>query len=242
MSILYEDEYIIPSLGTDYTFPNPREACDDGLLAYGGDLHPQRILSAYEAGIFPWFNEGDPPLWWSPNPRFVLYPNRFKVSKSLEKTLKKRVFEVKIDTDFENIIEACANTPREGQNGTWILPQMQAAYNELFKMGFAHSVASYFEGKLVGGLYGVAIGKVFFGESMFSHKNDASKVCLKVLSDVLGERGYYFIDCQIKTDHLVRLGACEIERDLFLDSLKNALQRPSDIGSWQQFYREYRDD
>ncbi len=242
MNSLYEDEYIIPPLGADYTFPDPKKACDEGLLAYGGDLHPQRILCAYEAGIFPWFSEGEPLLWWSPNPRFILYPDELKVSKSFHRVLKKRVFEVRFDSDFEGVIQACAKTPRAGQAGTWILPQMQKAYSELFKMGFAHSVESYLDGKLVGGLYGVAMGKAFFGESMFSHKNDASKVCLKALSDVLGERGYDFIDCQVKTDHLVRMGAREIDRNLFLDSLKSVLKKPSDRGSWQQFFWEYKND
>ena len=242
MGSLSEDEYLIPPLGSAYIFPDPRKACDEGLLAYGGDLDPNRILSAYKAGIFPWFSEGDPPLWWSPNPRFILYPDQLKISKSFRKTLKKRLFEVKFDTDFKSIINACANTPRQGQKGTWIVEQMQKAYLELYEMGFAHSVESYLDGKLVGGLYGVAMGKAFFGESMFSYVNDASKICLKALSDVLGERGYHFIDCQIRTDHLVRQGACEIDRDIFLDILEKALGKSSDIGSWQQFSWEYKDD
>lgn len=242
MSFFFKDKYLIPLLGEEYIFPNPQDACDEGLLAYGGDLHPKRILSAYEAGIFPWFSEGDPLLWWSPNPRFVLYPQELKVSKSLKRILKKRVFEVRFDTNFEGVIQACAYTPRELQQGTWIVSQMQRAYIKLHQMGFAHSVESYFNGELVGGLYGVAIGKAFFGESMFSHKNDASKVCLKALSDVLGERGYDFIDCQIKSDHLIRMGACEIDRNLFLDSLKNALEKPSDVDSWQHFFWEYKND
>jgi leucyl/phenylalanyl-tRNA--protein transferase len=242
LNFLFKDKYLIPPLGKEYTFPNPQDACDEGLLAYGGDLDPNRILSAYKVGIFPWFSESDPLLWWSPNPRFVLYPEALKVSNSLKRILKKRVFEVRFDTNFKSVIKACAYTPRKSQEETWIVSQMQRAYIKLHEMGFAHSVESYLNGELVGGLYGIAIGKAFFGESMFSHKNDASKVCLKALSDVLGERGYDFIDCQIKSDHLVRMGACEIDRNLFLDSLKNALEKPSDIDSWQHFFWEYKND
>ncbi|KIM02901.1 MAG: hypothetical protein KN64_13580 [Sulfurovum sp. AS07-7] len=222
-------------LGADYTFPNPRLACDEGLLAYGGDLSPNRLLSAYSQGIFPWFNQDEPILWWSPNPRLVLLPNDFKVSKSLSKIIKRGKFEVRFDHDFRSVIKNCATIPRFGQDGTWITPQMQEAYCELFDMGFAHSVESYMNGKLVGGLYGIAIGKGFFGESMFAFESDASKVALKTLSDVLACKGYDFIDCQVRTEHLISLGAVEIDRDDFLDRLELTLQKPSDIGSWQEF-------
>ncbi|MDD5549527.1 MAG: leucyl/phenylalanyl-tRNA--protein transferase, partial [Sulfurovaceae bacterium] len=170
--------FTIDELGENYIFPNPRFASDEGLLAYGGDLSPNMLLSAYSKGIFPWFNETDPILWWSPNPRLILLPTNFKTSKSLLKTIKSGKFEIKFDHDFAGVIKNCAVTPRFGQNGTWITSQMQEAYLELFKMGFAHSVETYLDGKLVGGLYGIAMGKGFFGESMFSHVGDASKVAL----------------------------------------------------------------
>jgi leucyl/phenylalanyl-tRNA--protein transferase len=230
-----QENYNIPKLGADHIFPNPRYACDEGILAYGGDLSPNRLLTAYRKGIFPWFNENDPILWWSPNPRLILEPTHFKASKSLIKTIKSGKFEVRFDHDFESVIKNCATTPRFGQNGTWLTPQMQEAYIELFDMGFAHSVETYLDGKLVGGLYGIAMGKGFFGESMFAHVSDASKAALKTLSDVLACKGYDFIDCQVRTEHLVSLGAIEISREDFLDRLKLTLQKPSDIGSWQDF-------
>ncbi len=235
------DDYIISQLIEDHIFPDTRNASDEGLLAFGGDLSPGRLLTAYRKGIFPWYSKGDPILWWSPNPRLLLYPSQFKVSKSFRKTLKSGRFEVKFDTNFADVIKACAYTPREAQNGTWILPEMQEAYIELHNMGFAHSVESYIDGKLVGGLYGIAIGKAFFGESMFSHVSDASKVVFKALSDVLALRGYDFIDCQIPTEHLISLGAMVVSRDEFLDSLEVATQKPSNLGSWQQFKWEYYD-
>lgn len=229
-----EDVFTINELG-DYAFPNPRFASDEGLLAYGGDLSPSRLLVAYRQGIFPWFNDTDPILWWSPNPRLVLLPTDFKVSKSLSKTIKSGIFEVKFDHDFESVIRNCASTSRSWQDGTWITLQMQEAYIELHKMGFAHSVETYLDDKLVGGLYGIAMGKGFFGESMFAHVSDASKVALKTLSDVLACKGYDFIDCQVRTEHLISLGATEISRDDFLDRLKLTLQKPSDLESWQYF-------
>ncbi len=232
---MMDEVYNIPKLGSDYIFPSPKYACDEGLLAYGGDLSPNRLLTAYRKGIFPWFNKDDPILWWSPNPRLILYPKDFKASKSLLKTEKKGIFEVRFDSDFENVIKNCSTTPRFGQRGTWITKEMQEAYIELHKMGFAHSIETYFEGRLVGGLYGVAMGKAFFGESMFSHVNDASKIALKTLSDVLAFRGYDFIDCQVRTNHLISLGAVEISRLDFLDRLKLTLQKPSDLGSWENF-------
>lgn len=235
-----EDVFTINELG-DYTFPNPRFASDEGLLAYGGDLSPNRLLAAYRQGIFPWFNDTDPILWWSPNPRLILLPTDFKVSKSLAKTIKSGKFEVRFDHDFKSVIRNCASTSRSRQDGTWITSNMQEAYIELHKMGFAHSIESYINGELVGGLYGIAMGKGFFGESMFSHISDASKVALKTLSDVLACKGYDFIDCQVRTEHLIKLGAIEISRDDFLDRLKLTLQKPSDIGSWQDLYRMAND-
>jgi leucyl/phenylalanyl-tRNA--protein transferase len=226
-------------LGRDLIFPNPRYASIEGLLAYGGDLSPNRLLTAYRKGIFPWYNADDPILWWSPDPRLVLYPKNFKLSKSFRRTLKNGGFAVTFDRRFADVIHYCGTVPREGQQGTWLVSEMQRAYIELHEMGFAHSVEVYFEGELVGGLYGISMGKAFFGESMFSLRSDASKVAFKALSDVLGSKGYDFIDCQITNDHLIRLGATVIPRDRFLDELEESLGKSSDLGLWQHFNWEY---
>ncbi|TNF44340.1 MAG: leucyl/phenylalanyl-tRNA--protein transferase [Epsilonproteobacteria bacterium] len=236
-----EDYYISPLSKDSCDFPDPRFATDEGLLAYGGDLSSDRLLSGYKKGIFPWYSEGDPVLWWSPNPRLLLYPNHFKLRKSFRRVLRSGKFSVTFDRRFSDVIKYCATVPREGQNSTWILPAMQEAYMRLHEEGFAHSVEVYKEGELVGGLYGIAYGKAFFGESMFSLVADASKVAFKALSDVLGSRGYDFIDCQMKTDHMIGLGAEVIERDVFLDALEKAIEKPGDIGSWQHFKWEYKD-
>ena len=222
-------------------FPNPRYAATEGLLAYGGDLSPNRLLTAYRKGIFPWFNADDPILWWSPDPRLVLYPDQFKMSKSFRRVLRNGGFSVTFDQAFEEVIHLCGTVPRGEQKGTWLTSEMQQAYIELHEMGFAHSVEVYLEEELVGGLYGIAMGKAFFGESMFSLKGNASKVAFKALSDVLGLRGYDFIDCQVTNEHLVRLGATAISRDSFLDALEESLAKPSDLGSWQHFKWEYSD-
>lgn len=237
-----EETFFITPLGADYIFPNPKLASKAGLLAYGGDLSPNRLLTAYRKGIFPWYSEGDPILWWSPDPRLLLDPFSFKVSKSFRKILKKSPFEVRFDTNFQETLLGCAKTVRKNQQGTWLLPPMQEAYKTLHEMGFAHSVEVYEGGNLVGGLYGVCMGKAFFGESMFSRTSNASKVALKALSDVLAHRGYDFIDCQLKTEHLVGLGAVEVSRDTFLKKLHDTLQKPSDLGSWQHFFWEFKDD
>ena len=241
MSSIFDDNYAIAPLGSSHIFPNPRHSADEGLLAYGGDLSPNRILTAYRKGIFPWYNEDDPILWWSPNPRLVLYPEEFKVNKSFRRFLRQRRYSVKFDNNFRDVIEYCSQVERNGQSGTWIIDDMKRAYIELFNMGFAHSVEVYEENILVGGLYGLSMGRVFFGESMFSLKNSASKVAFKALSDVLGSRGYDFIDCQVKNSYLVQMGARDIERDIFLDELDYALSRSSDLGSWQKFKWEYED-
>ncbi len=237
-----EDEYLIFPLDKDPTaFPDPHLAHDEGLLAYGGDLSPQRLLAAYKKGIFPWYSKGDPILWWSPNPRLLLFPEKFKVRKSFRRVLRSGRFTVTFDERFADVIRYCATVPREGQKSTWIVSEMIEAYIRLHEEGFAHSVEVYKEGKLVGGLYGVSLGKAFFGESMFSLVADASKVAFKALSDVLGRRGYDFIDCQMKTDHMIGLGAQVVERDLFLDLLEETIKKPTDMGSWQQFKWEYKD-
>ena len=241
-SMFEEDDYLIPPLSKDATaFPDPRSASDEGLLAYGGDLSSKRLIAAYKKGIFPWYSQGDPILWWSPNPRLLLYPENFRVRKSFRRVLRSRKFTVTFDQRFSDVIKQCATVYREGQESTWIVSEIEEAYIRLHEEGFAHSVEVYKEGKLVGGLYGIALGKAFFGESMFSLVPDASKVAFKALSDVLGSRGYDFIDCQMKTDHMIGLGAEVVERDIFLDALEKTLEKPTDFGSWQHFMWEYKD-
>ena len=198
-------------------FPHPSSASQDGIVAWGGDLTPSRIIRAYQEGIFPWYSKQDPILWWSPDPRFIMELDEFRLSRSLKKSLKK--FHYKIDVDFSGVIRSCATAPREGQNGTWILPEVIEAYETLHSLGVAHSVESYYEGELVGGLYGVAVGGVFCGESMFSKRSDASKAAYYVLVQHLKKWGYSFVDCQVPTPHLASLGAKEVPRELFLKRL-----------------------
>jgi len=240
-SMFDEDHYIITQLGMDHIFPNPRHASDEGLLAFGGDLSPNRLLSAYRKGIFPWYSEGDPILWWSPDPRLLLYPDAFKTSRSFARVLRNGGFTVSFDHAFAEVISYCGSVPREGQNGSWLLPEMQEAYIRLHQMGFAHSVEVYREERLVGGLYGIAMGKAFFGESMFSLVSNASKVAFRALSDVLGGRGYDFIDCQMKTAHLMRLGAVEVSRISYLDQLEKSLENSSDVGVWHDIQWKYEE-
>jgi len=241
VSSIFDDDYLIPPLSKfSFNFPNPKFASDEGLLAYGGGLEPNRILTAYRKGIFPWFNENDPILWWSPNPRLILYPDDFIIRKSFKKVLKNRKYVVKFDNDFEKVILLCAKT-REYTEGTWLIKQMREAYIELHKMGFAHSVEVYEDSELIGGLYGVALGGAFFGESMVSLKPDGSKIALKALCDIAKERNYKFIDCQVPTPHLQSLGAKLVDRDIFLEELEESLQCGGDIGSWQNLKWEYKD-
>ena len=195
----------------------------DGLLAIGGDLRPERILNAYEMGIFPWYNEGEEILWWSPDPRSVLYPSELKVSKSMRQVLRKEEFEFRVDHDFQAVIEACRSTPREGQDGTWITTEMKKAYSSLHEAGIAHSAEVYLDDSLVGGLYGLLIGKVFFGESMFSHQSNASKYAFIKWVEILKEKGVELIDCQIESEHLNSLGAKNVSRARFLKELKELI-------------------
>ena len=228
--------HIITRLGFDYIFPNPRFVTKDGLLAYGGDLNPDRILMAYRKGIFPWYSKGDPILWWSPDPRLLLYPNDFKIHRSLRKKLRQKRFTIKLDHNFKTVMQHCANIPRQGQNGTWILPEMVESYYLLHMRGFAHSIEVYDEnGDLIGGLYGVSVGRAFFGESMFSLKPDASKIALAYMVELAKLWSFYFIDCQIPSDHLIRLGATVVERDRFLDELEISQQYLGVPGSWQEY-------
>jgi len=203
-------------LQEELTFPHPSLSSPDGLLAIGGDLSPERILLAYKNGIFPWFNPGDHFLWWSPDPRFVLFPEDLKVSKSMRPYFNQQKFTVRYDTQFKEVITNCSESKRQGQRGTWITDDMIDAYTTLHEMGWAHSIEVYKQEKLVGGLYGLAIGKVFFGESMFSKESNASKFGFISLVKQLTKRGYNLIDCQQETPHLGSLGASSIPRSIFL--------------------------
>jgi leucyl/phenylalanyl-tRNA--protein transferase len=214
-------------------FPPPDYADPSGLLAVGGDLSKERLLEAYRLGIFPWYSDDQPILWWSPDPRLVLDLKDFKISRSLSKTLKKGVFQVTFDHAFEEVIQACAVVPRAAQNGTWITEEMQEAYINLHGLGYAHSIESWFGGKLAGGLYGVSLGKAFFGESMFRLKTDASKVALATLVEKLKSWDFHFIDSQMTTEHMVRLGAKELPRRIFLKRLQSALRHPTRRGRWR---------
>jgi len=214
-------------------FPPPDYADPSGLLAVGGDLSNERLLEAYRVGIFPWYSDDQPILWWSPDPRLILDLKDFKISRSLGKTLKKGVFQVTFDHAFEEVIQACAVVPREAQNGTWITAEMQEAYINLHGLGYAHSVEAWFGGQLAGGLYGVSLGKCFFGESMFHLKTDASKVALATLVEKLKSWDFHFIDSQMTTEHMVRLGAKELSRRIFLKRLQSALRHPTKRGRWR---------
>ena len=219
-------------LSDEIVFPAPDLATPDGLLAVGGDLCQERLLLAYSMGIFPWYAEAEPIMWWSPDPRLVLYPDELRVSRSLQKTINKGVFQISMDQAFEQVITACANIRRKPNRGTWIVPDMISAYCQLHASGFAHSVEAWQNDRLVGGLYGVSLGKCFFGESMFTRVTDASKVALVALVDHLSALSFDMIDCQITTEHLERLGAREIPRAQFLDQLKTSLRTPPLRGKW----------
>jgi leucyl/phenylalanyl-tRNA--protein transferase len=211
-------------LTKDLLFPPPALADEDGLLALGGDLSRDRILLAYSMGIFPWYSDGSPVLWWSPDPRLVLIPEELKVSRSLGQVIKKGIFSVTMDTAFDRVIRNCAEINRKGQHGTWITEEMISAYIDLHCAGYAHSIESWDNGELVGGLYGIALGKAFFGESMFSIRSNASKVAFVTLVERLKKINFSFIDCQVTTEHLKSLGAREISRKKFLQMLKKALE------------------
>ncbi|MCP5158295.1 MAG: leucyl/phenylalanyl-tRNA--protein transferase [Gammaproteobacteria bacterium] len=214
-------------------FPHPNRALTepDGLLAAGGNLSPRRLLHAYRRGIFPWYSSGQPILWWSPNPRLVLLPECLQISRSLRKTLRNGPFTVTADTAFEAVIAACA-APRGPNAGTWITPEMQRAYGRLHRLGHAHSIETWRQGELAGGLYGVAVGRVFYGESMFSRVNNASKVALATLARQLRRWEFSVIDCQVRTDHLLRMGAVDISRTLFLELLDRFCALPGRDGPW----------
>lgn len=213
-------------------FPHPEEAVD-GIVAIGGDLRPERLLLAYESGIFPWYSKDEPIIWWSPDPRFVLFPEDVKVSSSMKQLFKKKHFSVTFDTCFKEVMIACALQPREGQDGTWITEEMTNAYVQLHELGWAHSVEVWNkEGKLVGGLYGVSLGSIFFGESMFHIESNASKYGFLTLVEVLKKKNFTLIDSQVHTDHLASLGAMDIPRITYLNLLASALEAKTFQGKW----------
>jgi len=213
-------------------FPPAEHAEPSGLLAVGGDLRPERLLLGYTEGIFPWYEEGAPIVWHSPDPRFVLTPDTFHVPRSLDKTLRRGRYEIRLDERFADVIEACARTRRPGQRGTWITRDMIDAYVRLFELGFAHSAEAYEDGRLVGGLYGVSVGRVYFGESMFAVAPDASKVAFATLVRQLARWGIDLIDCQVHTEHLARFGATEWPRPRFLAALRERIEAPTRRGRW----------
>ncbi len=226
--------FVLKPDSADLRFPPVELASPEGLLAVGGDLRAERLLEAYRHGIFPWYNPGQPILWWSPDPRAVLFPAKLRVARSLHKTLRQKKFEVTLDTAFRDVISACAQ-PRNGRAGpgTWITPEMIEAYCVLHERGFAHSAESWRDGKLAGGVYGVALGNAFFGESMFSRETDASKVAFVHLVRQLEHWGYAFVDCQLPSAHLFSLGAEEIRRRDFMARLERALEQPDRPGRWR---------
>ncbi len=219
-------------------FPNPDEADESGLLAIGGDLSVERLKLAYSTGVFPWYEEGMPVLWWSPDPRMVLFPSKMIVSHSLKQTLRKNPFQITFDTCFERVIENCSKTPRRDQDGTWITREMQQAYVKLHKNGWAHSVEAWLDGQLVGGLYGVSLGKLFFGESMFHLVTNASKVALYCLAQKLLENEFLLIDAQVYTNHLESLGGELISRFDYLNILKKGIALETKQGLWHDWNRK----
>ncbi|HEX9307385.1 MAG TPA: leucyl/phenylalanyl-tRNA--protein transferase [Anaeromyxobacter sp.] len=219
-------------LGREIAFPDPALAEPDGLLAVGGDLSPERLLAAYAQGIFPWYDDRSPILWWSPDPRLVLDPRDLHVARSLARTLRRGTYRVTADAAFAQVIRRCAERDRPGQRGTWITPEMTDAYVELHRLGFAHSFEAWEGETLAGGLYGVSLGAAFFGESMFADLRDASKVAFVRAVEWLAARGVALVDCQVRTEHLVSLGAREIRRARFLERVAAALDAPTLQGRW----------
>jgi len=219
-------------LSNNIKFPPPHFARKDGLLAIGGDLSRERLLLAYQKGIFPWYSNGEPILWWSPDPRLVLYPDELRVSRSLKKTIRKDRFQITTDRAFFRVITSCAETRLDKEEPTWIVPEMINAYYHLHESGVAHSVEAWHQGKLAGGLYGLALGKCFSGESMFTHVTDASKTAFVYLVTFLKYLGFQMIDCQVKTSHLMSFGAREIPRKTFLNQLEKTLDFSRTRGKW----------
>ena len=225
---------MIPWLDARDPFPPVTRALTDpnGLLAAGGDLTPERLLEAYRNGIFPWYSDEQPLLWWSPDPRMVLIPAEFRVARSLKKRLQRRDYAVRADTAFEQVMRGCA-APRAGQGGTWITDEMLSGYGALHRLGHAHSIETWIGDELAGGLYGVAIGRMFYGESMFTRATDASKIALAHLVRQIKRWGFELIDCQMQTPHLARFGAREIPRAAFMRKLAELVNYPASSGKWR---------
>jgi leucyl/phenylalanyl-tRNA--protein transferase len=217
----------------EHIFPHPSLAEEDGLLGVGGDLNPSRLLLGYANGIFPWYSAGQPIFWFSPDPRYVLYPAEIHVGRSLRKRIRREDYEIRLDTAFADVIRACRQKQRPGQRGTWITDDMEAAYNTLHEMGYAHSAEAWRDGELVGGLYGVGLGNLFSGESMFTHASDASKIAFVWLTRQLQRWGTEVIDCQIHTAHLERFGAQELSRQHYLELLQTIIHAPTRPGPWR---------
>ena len=213
-------------------FPPPHLADKDGLLGVAGDLRPRRLLNAYALGIFPWYSEGSPILWWSPDPRFVLRPEELHVGRTLRQTMRKRRYKITFDLAFREVMTRCGEVPREDQDGTWITDEMLDAYAQLHTMGFAHSIEAWKDDTLVGGLYGVCLGDCFFGESMFALAPDASKEAFVWATRQMQTWGIELVDCQMETDHLARFGAKAIPRETFLETLNPLVTRPTRRGKW----------
>jgi leucyl/phenylalanyl-tRNA--protein transferase len=228
---LTEDDY--------YRFPPPEEATPEGIVAVGGNLSPGMLLSAYQQGVFPWYSKGEPIVWWNPDPRFILYPAKLKVSQSMYKILKQNCFSIVLDKDFQQVIKNCQTIRRKGQPGTWITAEMLKAYCELHTLGYAHSIEVREGETLIGGLYGISLGKCFFGESMFSHQANASKAALITLAWTLFDAGFHFIDCQVHTDHLESLGAESISRHDFMLRLAEALKAETFKGNWSEIFPHF---
>jgi leucyl/phenylalanyl-tRNA--protein transferase len=222
-----------------YEFPDPECADSQGIIAAGGKLNTDLLLSAYSSGIFPWYSDGQPVLWWSPDPRFVLFPSSLHVSKTFRKILRKNTFRITVDTAFYEVIENCRKVKRNGQSGTWITREMLKAYTALHEAGFAHSVEVYSGGKLAGGLYGVSLGSVFFGESMFSLEENASRAGFIKLALFLKQKNFSMYDCQVYTEYLAGMGAEEISRKSFLELLKKGLKADTYTGKWTDTFPDF---
>jgi leucyl/phenylalanyl-tRNA--protein transferase len=222
-----------------FRFPDPETATEEGIVAFGGNLSPGMLLSAYSQGIFPWFSEGEPILWWSPDPRFVIFPDEVHVSSTMKKIMHQGRFSLSLDLAFDEVITACARTKRSGQGGTWITGGMIEAYRSMHELGYAHSAEAWVDGELAGGLYGISLGRIFFGESMFSRVSNASKAAFLFLVDILKEREFGLIDSQVHTGHVASLGGRNISRKEYLKCLPKLLKHDTFKGSWRTFVRGF---
>lgn len=220
-------------LTRDLVFPPPEGASADGLVAVGGDTRPERLVLAYSQGIFPWPHQGLPLLWFSPDPRFIIRFDHAQIGRSLRKRVRARPYEIRVDTAFEDVLAGCSSTPRPGQDGTWITDEIRTGFLALHDRGIAHSIEAFQDGALVGGLYGVSIGKSFCGESMFAHADDASKIAMVSLLGNLASWGFHFVDCQVHTEHLSRFGGEPVPRAQFLELLRQAVAEPTRTGPWR---------